>query len=842
VATKSGQQEPEKAEVIEEMLDGLDSALDRVKVLYEQFFLGIQKQPPTFLHADIERKTRDLTQMQIRNTALRYRFATLTQKFGSYNSYWRRTLRQIENGTYTRNLSKIGRQAARTGADVPEEILAAMPKRMREQVKRDRDAAIAQARRREKKPSDPAELMTLTEDDVEIDVGDLGARDAGGAHRIAEDDGDFDLDAFFAKVTSEGDPDPLPIGPAAGARPSEAARAAEWGDASGRAAGAARPPRLRTGSSGHPRPAAMARRPEAVPTEIDNDAQTNVIPTVDPSARGARLDAPPARVEVARDAATTPIAKLETAQTTLISTVDSGRTAPIPRAATPPPVPPRGPPRTQALPRLGTDPAGVPQTGAPGAGHAATGASNAASGAGNAAAGAGPGNAASGSVAGPRNAATGAGNAAAGAGPGNAAPGSAAAAGAGPGNAAPGSAAAGVVAAPVGGPQTARTLGAPPPPRPQPPAAIPPVAASASGSIPRVSEAAPAPPSASPSSGGVPMPASGPATAKLPPVKPIVKPPAFAPSQATRPSPVAPGASARTAMPVETLAGPFPRIPSLPPITAPPPQRTAPEAAPVAARADDTAPNPAPPVHRPEPRIPSPRPPAPAASAGPAEVRPPPIASERPARAEPAARADAARPDPAERSDAPPARAASDAAEPVRPAPPARPASDATEPARPTPAARAASDAAEPVRPAPPARPASDATEPARPTPAARPASEAEPVRPAPPGRPARPRVAVARPAGERPAPRPASERPEPPPRQAPPPGMSDADVNALYAKYVQAKQILGEDAGPGAYGKLLKTINAQAPKIMEQYKSKGVDFSVVVKDNQVVIRAKPKP
>jgi hypothetical protein len=71
---------------------------------------------------------------------------------------------------------------------------------------------------------------------------------------------------------------------------------------------------------------------------------------------------------------------------------------------------------------------------------------------------------------------------------------------------------------------------------------------------------------------------------------------------------------------------------------------------------------------------------------------------------------------------------------------------------------------------------------------------------------------------------------------------MSDADVNALYAKYIKAKQILGEDAGPGAYTKLLRTINAQAPKIMEQYRSRGVDFSVVVKDNQVIIRAKPKP
>lgn len=70
---------------------------------------------------------------------------------------------------------------------------------------------------------------------------------------------------------------------------------------------------------------------------------------------------------------------------------------------------------------------------------------------------------------------------------------------------------------------------------------------------------------------------------------------------------------------------------------------------------------------------------------------------------------------------------------------------------------------------------------------------------------------------------------------------MNDADVDALHARYVQAKQAVGQDAGPGSYGKLLQTINAQAPKIMQQYNAKGVEFSVVVKDNQVVIKAKPK-
>ncbi len=71
---------------------------------------------------------------------------------------------------------------------------------------------------------------------------------------------------------------------------------------------------------------------------------------------------------------------------------------------------------------------------------------------------------------------------------------------------------------------------------------------------------------------------------------------------------------------------------------------------------------------------------------------------------------------------------------------------------------------------------------------------------------------------------------------------MTDDDVNVLYKNYVKAKEMVGEQTGPTTFGKLLNTINAQAPKIMEQYKAQGVDFSVVVKDNQVIIKAKPKP
>jgi hypothetical protein len=70
---------------------------------------------------------------------------------------------------------------------------------------------------------------------------------------------------------------------------------------------------------------------------------------------------------------------------------------------------------------------------------------------------------------------------------------------------------------------------------------------------------------------------------------------------------------------------------------------------------------------------------------------------------------------------------------------------------------------------------------------------------------------------------------------------MTEADVNALYATYVKAREMMGQPTGPGSLGKLLKTIHAQAPKIMEQYRARGVEFSVVIKDSQVIIRAKPK-
>jgi len=218
VASKSAYQAQEKGAEIEEALDAFEKLLERLRAMYEQYFLGISKVAPSQLHTEAERRQRDLTQIQIKNTALRYRYATLSQKFGAYNTYWKRTMRMIEQGRYVRDLQRVQRRAEHTGAAIPEEILAAMPKIMRERVKRDRanveKIAALQGKLGPAAAPTPAvdDAMDLTDDAALEEVHDDGApapapkaRPAPGhIHRL--DDAlpdDINLDEMFATLTRE---------------------------------------------------------------------------------------------------------------------------------------------------------------------------------------------------------------------------------------------------------------------------------------------------------------------------------------------------------------------------------------------------------------------------------------------------------------------------------------------------------------------------------------------------------------------------------------------------------------------------------------------------------------
>ena len=89
-----------------EDLDELDEALSNLHVLYEKYFLGIDRRPPDQERKRVSGKTRELRTQNIRNTALKFRINTLFAKLISFERMWDRTLREIEEGTYKRDVFK----------------------------------------------------------------------------------------------------------------------------------------------------------------------------------------------------------------------------------------------------------------------------------------------------------------------------------------------------------------------------------------------------------------------------------------------------------------------------------------------------------------------------------------------------------------------------------------------------------------------------------------------------------------------------------------------------------------------------------------------------------------
>lgn len=84
----------------------LEERVDRLRNIYEQYFLGFEKLEPTVPRKDVERRVALLRKEQIRNTALRFRFHVVTQKYTTYATHWVRICRQIEEGTYKRHIRK----------------------------------------------------------------------------------------------------------------------------------------------------------------------------------------------------------------------------------------------------------------------------------------------------------------------------------------------------------------------------------------------------------------------------------------------------------------------------------------------------------------------------------------------------------------------------------------------------------------------------------------------------------------------------------------------------------------------------------------------------------------
>ncbi len=104
------------------LLNDAETRLDRLRALYDQFFQGLERTEPTQLRKDFERILVTLRKEQPRNTALRFRFQQLVQRNVTLDSHWRKVLRQIEDGTYRRDVLRARRRRQGRGGDERESL------------------------------------------------------------------------------------------------------------------------------------------------------------------------------------------------------------------------------------------------------------------------------------------------------------------------------------------------------------------------------------------------------------------------------------------------------------------------------------------------------------------------------------------------------------------------------------------------------------------------------------------------------------------------------------------------------------------------------------------------
>ncbi|MFI5314263.1 MAG: MXAN_5187 C-terminal domain-containing protein [Myxococcota bacterium] len=114
---------------IDEELDELDQGLKRLRVEYDQYFLGILKRPPEVLQGRIQKVIIKYANQTLRKTHHKFRFNSLNSKFQVYRQQWGRTLRQIEQGTYKGHLfrAKLHERERGISDETPNPLKPAAP-------------------------------------------------------------------------------------------------------------------------------------------------------------------------------------------------------------------------------------------------------------------------------------------------------------------------------------------------------------------------------------------------------------------------------------------------------------------------------------------------------------------------------------------------------------------------------------------------------------------------------------------------------------------------------------------------------------------------------------------
>ena len=97
----------------------LEARLNELRVAYEKYFAGVEKIEPVRLREEVQRMVRKTGTFHITNTGLKFKRDSIIAQFNTLTQHWNRILKQIEDGTYQRDIFRMRLKDKERGIAAP---------------------------------------------------------------------------------------------------------------------------------------------------------------------------------------------------------------------------------------------------------------------------------------------------------------------------------------------------------------------------------------------------------------------------------------------------------------------------------------------------------------------------------------------------------------------------------------------------------------------------------------------------------------------------------------------------------------------------------------------------
>lgn len=96
----------QNTEQIQKDIQDLSHLLEKLRVQYEQYFLGLIREEPIKMRTDVKNLITKNHGIPIQNASLKFQLQQSIARYNTYSTYWDRILREMEEGTYRRDVFK----------------------------------------------------------------------------------------------------------------------------------------------------------------------------------------------------------------------------------------------------------------------------------------------------------------------------------------------------------------------------------------------------------------------------------------------------------------------------------------------------------------------------------------------------------------------------------------------------------------------------------------------------------------------------------------------------------------------------------------------------------------